>query len=211
MGAARSPGALVIRTPLEEMTMSCACVCHVQGIQRIDVGALVTLQAEGRIGLRQLVQGRPYMRMTASLLRDEKPANVNLEKESSEQAKRILQLLEECTTMAEELYPDNMEEIDAMRRAKDWATSTGSRPLLPTGPQGNRVSEWISRISYSGLVEVPGMSSVDMEKLHRLKRLALLSLNTTERLSYTLEHLENTRSSLGAKISLLKLGKSLGQ
>ncbi|CAG9462575.1 unnamed protein product [Pedinophyceae sp. YPF-701] len=199
----RSPGALVVRTPDEEMTMAWAGVCRVEGIQKLDVGALVTLQCEGRVALQQLTQGRPYLRARVALMRDEPVRGTAEERRAEEEAREVLELLRTARELAQKIYGEG-EAVDLMATVEDWALT--DRPLLETGPPGQQHLAWASRISYSALVEVPGMSSAEALQMHKLRQEAMSRTDLRERLGLAKAHLSTVCGSLGAKASLTNLG-----
>ena len=151
-GAAACPGSLVCRDPGDaHVTMCFATLCRVVSVQRVGVGAMVSLQCEGRLALGALRKSdEPYMLVDASVLLDEPAGDAPpggrqghggtpaggagdgapgggppLQEAAEELARELCELAELC----ERVYPEE-EGHDAPRRALEWAelVRSGSGP-----------------------------------------------------------------------------------
>lgn len=175
------------------------CLVLIENVERLEIGALVSIRGIGRVKIVNFNQADPYLKGVVIPLQDNVPDSMN--KVSSD-----------ITKLKESLYQLNSLQIK-LKASKDESLQTQITNSLRWAEKESSIyceesfiPSLAERLSFAGLQPVSGFSQSESEDLQREKLEAMEMKDTSKRIEKTLEFIKQNTSMVAAKLAIQSLG-----
>ncbi|XP_052189184.1 uncharacterized protein LOC127799304 isoform X2 [Diospyros lotus] len=174
------------------------CLVHVEKVERLDVGALVSIRGIGRGKIVTFVQADPYLKGLVIPVQDvicDCVTKINSQVMVLKEALNCLNSLEiKLKVPKEELLQTQISS------SVNWAGKECSldcyRAFFPS---------FAERLSFAALQPVSGLTHSELAKLQKEKLRAMDTKDTLQRLDQSLEFVKNNISMIAAKLAIQSL------
>lgn len=174
------------------------CLAVIEKVERLDIGALVSIRGIGRVTIAKFEQSEPYLKGMVLPLQDNVPEDL------SNIDSKVLEL-------KKALYSLNSLEIK-LKASKEAALQTQTANSLSWSEKQCSVDceEYFfpsiaERVSFAALQPISGTSQSELLELQREKLNAMDVKETLERLEMSLKLANNNISILAAKLAIQSL------
>lgn len=210
-------------------------LCHIEHVQRVDIGALVRVRGEQPLLLCEFEDTMPYLRAKLKGVEDDAFSEDYDIESLLELEAEVRETFEDAYELATKLSPD---DVDGLEETLEWvealATGVGESPYnpyeghahgaddeyskydasaryTPRAKKGSLVPPEqahvrASRLSFAAFAEIPGSTDGEEERLCRVRVRCLETQDVRLRLTEALEYLVESRSSLCAKLAINSIG-----
>ncbi|XP_073003809.1 uncharacterized protein [Typha latifolia] len=175
------------------------CLVHIESINKLEIGALVTIRGICRVSIVELVQmEEPYLRgvvvpMLDKISYEESESNFRLS-ELKESIHNLHSLQIKLKTSKEELLQTNIKK--SLLWAESEVFEDCSQAFIP------KVAE---RVSFAAFQSVSGMTAAELHTLQREKLQAMDTRDTLERLGNGIEFVKQNINMVAAKLAIQSL------
>ncbi|XP_058189838.1 uncharacterized protein LOC131307377 isoform X3 [Rhododendron vialii] len=168
-------------------------------VERLDVGALVSIRGVGRVKIVKIVQANPYLRGAVIPMQDVVPDSLSKVTFQVVELKEALHCLNGLEIKLK--APKEALMQTQIANAVEWAEKESS-----VDSYGAFFPSSIERLCFSGLQPVSGGTPTELRQLQREKLRAMEVKDTLERLNQSLEFVRNNISMVAAKLAIQSLG-----
>lgn len=197
LASARRPGAYVTG----DFAMCMATLVKVLEVRPVQQGALVRIQAEGRLQVLALQQQAPFLKATVAPLHD--LAGGQQAQQLGEAIEELKQVMRDVQNLALKFRSEQTANLQA---ALYWAEGA---PVLAGTTGSCDMQELACRLSFAALQNLPQSSPEEQAGVVAHRIAALETLDTGARLAATTEIMSTARGMLAAKVALKSLNLSL--
>ncbi|KIZ02638.1 hypothetical protein MNEG_5321 [Monoraphidium neglectum] len=195
--AARLPGALVG----DNFVLALGTLVQIVEVKAQGVGALVRVQAEGRIAVESLKQLQPYIAGAVTPLLDD-PVPQDSIGAALKAADELASMLRECADLCAKF---GGMEAAALQQAQLWAERRPMTPGLARGGSHIDELERANRLAWAALSALPQASESELRQLLRYRLAAMAATSVVDRLQLATTCLESSRAMLAARVALKSL------
>lgn len=185
---------VVSGSPKASFAVRHGCLVQIESVERLDIGALVSIRGVCRVNIINLLQMEPYLRGDVSPIMD-------ISSESIELGLRISKLRESmCNLHSLQMklkVPEDEPLQTNIKASLLWSEkeifeeyNEGFIPALP------------ERLSFAAYQTVSGMSEAELLSLQKYKIQAMDSTNTLERLNSGIEYVEHNIGMIAARLAI---------
>ncbi|XP_058189837.1 uncharacterized protein LOC131307377 isoform X2 [Rhododendron vialii] len=175
------------------------CLVLIEKVERLDVGALVSIRGVGRVKIVKIVQANPYLRGAVIPMQDVVPDSLSKVTFQVVELKEALHCLNGLEIKLK--APKEALMQTQIANAVEWAEKESS-----VDSYGAFFPSSIERLCFSGLQPVSGGTPTELRQLQREKLRAMEVKDTLERLNQSLEFVRNNISMVAAKLAIQSLG-----
>ncbi|XP_026454870.1 uncharacterized protein LOC113356077 [Papaver somniferum] len=175
------------------------CLVLIENVERLEIGALVSIRGIGRVKIVNFNQADPYLKGVVIPLQDNVPDSMN-------------KISSDITKLKESLYQLNSLQIK-LKASKDESLQTQITNSLRWAEKESSIycdesfiPSLAERLSFAGLQPVSGFSQSESEDLQREKLEAMEMKDTSKRIEKTLEFIKQNTSMVAAKLAIQSLG-----
>ncbi|KAM7510884.1 hypothetical protein LguiB_009759 [Lonicera macranthoides] len=191
---------VVISSTSEEASFSAryGCLVQIEKVERLDVGALVSIRGIGRVTIVKFEQAEPFLKGVVIPLQD----NVSLD--LSKISSQVLELKESLKSL------NSLEiKLKAAKEALLQTQTTNSLLWAEKEPSLDCDKAFIpslaERVSFAAFQPVSGSSESEKVKLQGERLKAMDAIDTRERLDLSLKFVRENISMLAAKLAIQSL------
>ncbi|KAF6147812.1 hypothetical protein GIB67_014392 [Kingdonia uniflora] len=174
------------------------CLVQIESVERLEVGALVSIRGIGRVRLMKFVQADPYLKGIVIPVQDNIPDSVNSLQSKVTELKEALYNLNRLQIKLK--APENELLQTPIANSLRWAEKEPSvncdEAFIPTLAE---------RLSFVGLQPVSGSTQSELEALQREKLQAMDIKDTSTRLQNSIELIKQSTSMAAAKLAIQSL------
>uniref|UniRef100_A0A0E0MDX3 Lon N-terminal domain-containing protein n=1 Tax=Oryza punctata TaxID=4537 RepID=A0A0E0MDX3_ORYPU len=184
---------VVSGSPKASFAVRHGCLVQIESVERLDIGALVSIRGVCRVNTINLLQMEPYLRGDVSPIRD-------ISSESIELGLRMSKLRESMCNLhslqmklkvpEDEPLQTNIKASLLWSEKENFEYNEGFIPELP------------ERLSFAAYQTVSGMSEAELLSLQKYKVQAMDSTNTLERLNSGIEYVEHNIGMIAARLAI---------
>ncbi|KAM7266348.1 hypothetical protein ACFE04_004245 [Oxalis oulophora] len=175
-----------------------ACLVAIENVERLDVGALVTIRGIGRVKLVHFLQADPYLRGEVTPMQDRVSDNTSTLGSKVMSVKEALSGLNSLEVKLK--APKEASLQTQILNSLIWAEKA------PSGDcDGSFIPSLAERVSFAALQPITGSSESELFKLQREKVKAMEVHDTMQRLNSSLEIIKESISVLAAKLAIQSL------
>ncbi|XP_022155251.1 uncharacterized protein LOC111022391 isoform X1 [Momordica charantia] len=171
------------------------CLVLIENVERLDVGALVTIRGIGRVKIIEFLQADPYLRGTILPVRD------NIVEDATGSSTKVMEL-------KDALHNLNSLEIK-LKAPKEALLQTHILNSLTWAEKGifvdmdeKFVPSLAERVSFTAFQPISGSTKSELQSLQLKKLMAVDIKNTIERLNESLELTKANISTMAAKLAI---------
>ncbi|XP_077231587.1 ATP-dependent protease La (LON) domain protein isoform X4 [Tasmannia lanceolata] len=174
------------------------CLVLIENVERLEIGALVSIRGIGRVNIVQFIQMEPYLRGIVIPIRDQIPECL------SKINSRVMKLKEDLYNLhsLQIKLRDSKDELlqtpltSSLRWAEKELLIDCYKSFIPT---------LVERISFSALQPITGSTRSELLALQREKLRAMDLDDTSERLANSIELVKNNIAMVAAKLAIQSL------
>ncbi|CAA6663940.1 unnamed protein product [Spirodela intermedia] len=171
------------------------CLVYIENVEKLDIGALVSIRGIGRVSIMNMTQTEPYLRGVAIPMQD------GTDGSDSEIVSKVTALKESLANLnnleiklkASQDEPLQTRIRSSMIWAEKEAPEVYSQAFIPG------VSE---RISFAALQPVSGSTQTEILTLQRRKLWAMATRDTSKRLNNGLQLVKHNIALIAAKLAI---------
>ncbi|KAJ3703913.1 hypothetical protein LUZ61_007618 [Rhynchospora tenuis] len=182
------------RSPLA----SYCCLIHIENIEKLPIGALVSIRGISRVNVVELVQMEPYLRGVVVPVLDNVPS------EATQLDSKILELKDSISSLQAlqiKLKVPKRERLQTQtKNSLFWAEKEVSDFLLQ-----DFVPTQAERISFSAFQPVSGMSDTELLTVQREKLKAMESRESLERVEKGIAFVRQCMKMVAARLAIQSL------
>ncbi|XP_078441023.1 ATP-dependent protease La (LON) domain protein [Wolffia australiana] len=172
-----------------------ACLVFIEKVEKLDIGALVSIRGVGRVDIIDITQSEPYLRGTIVPMQDRADRS---EGETISKVAKLKESLVNLNNLEIKLKTPKDEPLQTrIRSSVIWAENEDSGlynpAFLPAMPE---------RVSFAALQPVSGSTQTEVLALQKRKLWAMATRDTSERLSNALELVKHNVALLAAKLAI---------
>lgn len=177
---------------------TCGCLVFIENIERLDVGALVSIRGIGRVKIVKFLQADPYLKGVVVPMQD------RVHDYASEMSSKVMEL-------KEALYSLNSLEIKLKATKESLLQTRIANSLTWAEKEPSEdcdeafVPSLAERVSFAALQPVSGSSRSELVMLQREKVRAMDVNDTLQRLEDSLKLVKNNISMVAAKLAIQSL------
>ncbi|XP_050377462.1 uncharacterized protein LOC126794734 isoform X2 [Argentina anserina] len=188
---------IIIDDSLEEASFAArnGCLVYIENVERLELGALVSIRGIGRVKIIKFVQGDPYLKGVVIPVQDRVPDSV------SRLSPKVMQVKEALCSL-------NSLEIK-LKAPKDAPLQTEIANSLMWVEKELQVDYDLAffpslaeRVSFAALQPVSGSSQSELLKLQQEKLKAMELKDTMHRLDNSLQFIKDNISMVAAKLAI---------
>ncbi|CAL1409939.1 unnamed protein product [Linum trigynum] len=177
------------------------CLVNIESVERLDVGALVSVRGIGRVKLAGFLQSEPYLRGEVKPVQD---IGVDSANEISSKVTQVKEALGNLNSLEIKLKPRKDELLQTrLANALWWAEKE-----LELDCDEAFVPSLAERISFAALQPISGSSQSELYNLQQEKLRAMDMRDTLKRLDGSLKLISQNISMVAAKLAIQSLGMS---
>ncbi|KAK3149912.1 hypothetical protein QOZ80_3AG0224580 [Eleusine coracana subsp. coracana] len=185
---------VVDSSPKASFAVRYGCLVQIESVQKMEIGALVSIRGVCRVNISNLLQMEPYFRGAVSPLMDETY-------EGTELSTRISKLRESmCSLHSLQMklkVPEDEPLQTNIRASLLWSEKEifeeYNKSFIPGFPE---------RLSFAAYQSVSGMSDAELLTLQENKIQAMDSTNTLERLNNSIDYVEHNIGMIAARLAI---------
>ncbi|MCL7039961.1 hypothetical protein MKW94_005122 [Papaver nudicaule] len=175
------------------------CLVLIENVERLEIGALVSIRGIGRVKIVNFNQADPYLKGVVIPLQDSLPDSMD-------------KIVSDITKLKESLYQLNSLQIK-LKASKNESLQTQITNSLRWAEKESSIycdesfiPSVAERLSFAGLQPVSGFSQSEAEVLQKEKLEAMEIKDTSKRIEKTLEFVKQNTSMIAAKLAIQSLG-----
>ncbi|XP_062182610.1 uncharacterized protein LOC133886788 [Phragmites australis] len=181
-------------SPKASFAVRYGCLVQIESVQKLDIGALVSIRGVCRVNISNLLQMEPYFRGVVSPMMDEPYDSIEL-------GTRISKLRESmCNLHSLQMklkVPEDEPLQTNIRASLLWSEKEifeeYNESFIPGLPE---------RLSFAAYQSVSGMSDAELLTLQKYKIQAMESTDTLERLNNGIEYVEHNIGMIAARLAI---------
>ncbi|KAL2633030.1 hypothetical protein R1flu_004509 [Riccia fluitans] len=191
------------------------CLARVENVQRLDIGAAVTIRGIGRIKLIGLTQLEPFLKSTIVSLKDDAPKDEEAVAAALNELQATLNNVQELQIKLKVKNRPALDELDPIFQAEALGDEPLQTPLekaiqwAKKGEPDNLAEAYVpsreERLSFAALQPVAGASPTEQHRLLQERLYAMEAMDTMQRLKRVTPYAEQTLANLAAKVALQSL------
>lgn len=172
-----------------------ACLVLIENVERLEVGALVTIRGIGRVKIIELLQVDPYLRGTILSMRD------NIVQDECGLSSKVMDV-------KDVLHSLNSLEIklkvpkEALLQTQILNSLTWAEKGIYVDIDQNFVPSLAERVSFAAFQPISGSTKSELQSLQLKKLKAMDIKNTLERLNKSLKLTKENISKVAAKLAI---------
>ncbi|KAL9449420.1 hypothetical protein AB3S75_011364 [Citrus x aurantiifolia] len=176
----------------------CGCLVLIENVERLDVGALVTIRGVGRVKIVKFFQADPFLKGEVIPMQDTtsaSPSDVSSKVLSVKEAVYSLNSLEIKLKAPKEAVMQTYV-LNSLQWAEKQPSLDCDEAFIPSLPE---------RVSFAAFQPVSGSTQSELVKLQQEKLKAMDLRDTKQRLNNSLEFVKGSISMLAAKLAIQAL------
>ncbi|KAL6660588.1 hypothetical protein ACP70R_001623 [Stipagrostis hirtigluma subsp. patula] len=185
---------VVDSSPKASFAVRYGCLVQIESVQKLEIGALVSIRGVCRVNISNLLQMEPYFRGAVSPMMD-KPC------EGIELVRRMSKLKESmCSLHSLQMklkVPEDEPLQTNIRASLLWSEKEifeeYNESFVPGLPE---------RLSFAAYQTVSGMSEAELSTLQKYKIQAMESIDTLERVNNGIEYVEHNIGMIAARLAI---------
>ncbi|XP_038684090.1 uncharacterized protein LOC119984295 [Tripterygium wilfordii] len=175
------------------------CLVLVQKVERLDVGALVSIRGIGRVKILKFAQADPYLKGEVLPIQDRVPES---ESELSSKIMAVKEALYSLNSLEMKLKAPMEASLQTrILNSLNWAENEpcfeGNESFIPSLAE---------RLSFAALQPVSGSTQSELVKLQQEKLRAMDLKDTPQRLDNSIKFAKQNISMVAAKLAIQSLG-----
>lgn len=191
---------IIIGDTLQEVSFAArnGCLVFIENVERLEVGALVSIRGIGRIKIIKFVQADPYLKGVVIPVQDRVPESVSRLSPKVMQVKEAL-----CTLNSLEIKLKAPKEAPLQTQIANSLMWTEKELLVDCDEAF--FPSLAERVSFAALQPVSGSTQSELLKLQQEKLKAMELKDTLQRLDNSLQFVKDNISLVAAKLAIQSL------
>ncbi|KAJ6797379.1 Uncharacterized protein M6B38_216875 [Iris pallida] len=183
----------------ESFAAKYACLALIENIERLEIGALVSIRGIGRVSIVDLMQMEPYLRGAVIPIQDDISAS---ESEINLKLVELRESLYDLHNLQIKLKASKDELLQTrIKNSLTWAEREVSAVIDQTF-----IPEVAERLSFAAFQPVSGCSQSELLSLQREKLRAMDSRDTFERVEIGIKFVKQNIAIVAAKLAIQSVG-----
>ncbi|KAG6530762.1 uncharacterized protein LOC122045667 [Zingiber officinale] len=174
------------------------CLVVIESVNRLEIGALVSIRGISRVGIVKLTQMEPYLKGLVLPILD------NIADQESELEKKLLELTELIISLHNLQIRLKASKQELLQTRTKNSIAWAQKDVFKDCDQ-SFIPKLAERISFAALQPVSGMTDSELFALQQEKLRAMDSTDTLERVNYCIQFTRNSINMVAAKLAIQSL------
>lgn len=188
---------VVSSSPKASFAVRYGCLVHIESVEKLDIGALVSIRGICRVNIMNLLQMEPYLRGDVSPIMDKSCEGIELDMRISKLRGSMCNLHSlQMKLKVPEDEPLQTNIKGSLLWSEKQIFEEYNEAFIPGLPE---------RLSFAAYQIVSGMSDAELLTLQKYKIQAMDSTDTLERLNGGIKYVEHNIGMIAARLAIQNL------